>query len=234
MIDRDDATDFAKKLAGATNRTVRDYLEEDVVFEEPFSDQLCGRLKETLEGFETDNIIWQADVVSAEKGRARFKARTLTKNKEEPDLGGDIIMVLDVETNDYDIKKGLLVQAKRLQQGMRIDATEHRRLLVQCNKMLSVTPASMVFLYGDHGVHVVPAAAVAQHKGQNLYDIQTYDISILYTDFALCWFGDPRIQATDRASLEGLRERFGAEAAIRLIGRGIEYGVDWYDEPFPR
>jgi hypothetical protein len=231
MIDGEDATDFASRLAGATNRVVRDYREGDVVHEEPFSDQLCGRLKETLEGFETDNIVWQADVAVADKGRARLRARTLTKNVEEPALGGDIIMVLDVETPEYVIKKGFFAQAKRLERGASIETREHKRLLEQCDKMLSVTPASMVFLYGRHGVHVVPAAAVAQHKGPNLYDIQTYSLEVLYTDFALCWFGDPRIVATDRASLEDLRARFDAEAAIRFIGRGFDEEIYYPDRP---
>lgn len=219
MLETGDADALAKKLTNATMRTVHDYESEDVVGEEAFSEQLCGRLKETLEGFETPTIGWQADTANDGKGRGRLKGRSLTRWGEEPDLGADIVMVLDVETSDFTVRKGFLSQAKRLEVGKLMDRSEHERLKEQCQKMLSVTPASMVYLYSRDGVHVVSATAVLQHRGRNLYDIETYDITILYRDFAICWFGDPRIQATDRLSLEGLRERLEAKAAIRLIGK---------------
>ncbi|WP_165323097.1 hypothetical protein [Rhizorhabdus phycosphaerae] len=56
MIDPEDARGFAHRLSEATARTVRDYEQEDVVGEESFTDELCGRLKEALEGFETATI----------------------------------------------------------------------------------------------------------------------------------------------------------------------------------
>lgn len=209
MIDEGDADKFAKKLAGATNRVVKDYKTEDVVGEEAFSDQLCGRLKETLEDFESETIRWQVEIANIPRGSGRLKARSLTRWKEEPDLGADIVMVLDVWTPDFVIRKGFLAQAKRLETGRSIEKAEHERLIEQCIRMLHVTPASMVFLYGSDGVKVIPAAAVLQHNGRNLYDIISYDIEILYRDFAICWFGDPRIQAVDRLTLENLRETFG-------------------------
>jgi hypothetical protein len=233
MLEKQDADAFAEQLAGATMRVVRDYDDEEVVGEPAFSDQLCGRLKETLEGFETETIGWQVDVTPYLKGFGRLKARTLSPWKEEPELGADIVMVLDVETPDFVVRKGFLAQAKRVESGKLIDAGEHRRLIEQCEKMLYVTPASMVFLYSTGGVHVVPAAAVLQHKGRNLYDLITYDTFTLYRDFAICWFGDPRIQATDRLTLASLRETLGVNAAVRFVGRPREpKEVDW-SEPDP-
>lgn len=233
MLKTGDADALAEKLAAATMRTVQDYESEDVVGEEAFSEQLCGRLKETLEGFATPTIEWQADTAINGRGRGRLKGRALTRWGEEPDLGADIIMVLDVETSDFSVRKGFLSQAKRLEVGQVMDRSEHKRLIEQCEKMLSVTPASIVYLYSRDRVHVVPATAVLQHRGRALYDILTYDISILYRDFAICWFGDPRIQATDRVSLAGLRERLGANAAIRLVGnqRELDGESTWRTEP---
>ncbi len=62
MLEEEDAEEFAAQLTGATMRVVREYDGEDVVGEPAFSDQLCGRLKEALEDFETPTIRWQADV----------------------------------------------------------------------------------------------------------------------------------------------------------------------------
>lgn len=229
MLNSADADEFADKLTSATQRTVRDYELEDVVGEESFSEQLCGRLKETLEGFETRTIRWQVDVAVEGEGRGRLKARSLTKWKEEPDLGADLVMILDVTTPAFSIKKGFLAQAKRLRAGETLEKSKHKILLEQCDKMLSVTPSSMVFLYNESDVHVIPAAAIVQHSIRSLYEIITYDISILYRDFAICWFGDPRIQASDRLALEGLREQLSAHAAVRLGGKSSksEDEADW-------
>lgn len=214
-----DAEKFARTLEAAAGRVCQDYEEEDVVDEEPFSDQLCGRLKETLVGVETDTIRWQADVVTGKRGRGAFKARSLKKTTEEPRLGADIIMVLDVETPTTVMRKGFLAQAKRLDRGKVLDRSEHTRLLGQCQQMLSFTSSSMVFLYNKTGVHVVPAAAVIAHRDRDLWTLFTWGLRLMFFDFAVCWFGDPRLQATDRASLEGLRTLTDTKSAVRFVGR---------------
>lgn len=222
MISEDDADGFAKKLAAATRRVVDDYRLGDVYHEEPFSDQLCGRLKETLHDFATSNISWQVDVAKEDKGSGRLRARSLTKTKEEPEFGADIVMALDVVTASYEVQKGFLAQSKRLERGSTLSNAEHRRLLGQCERMLAITPCSMVFLYGKDDVAVFPATAVLGIKNNNIWDIVSYPIEILYRDFAICWFGDPRLKATDHVSLEGLRLLVDAPDAIRFVGRQVE------------
>lgn len=222
MLAPEDADEFARKLAGATARVVQDYASGDVLHEEPFSDQLCGRLKETLQDFSTENIDWQVNTATRKLGRGRLSARTLTKTKEEPEFGADIVMALDIETEGYSVRKGYLAQAKRLEKGQLLRSDEHRRLLNQCERMLSLTPSSMVFLYSKQDVTVVPAAAVLALKHFDLWKIETYEPRILYRDFAICWFGDTKLQATNPASLEGLRSLVDANSAIGFVGRGRE------------
>lgn len=215
-MDREESRRFAAKLAGATQRVCRDYRNGDVVHEEPFSDQLCGRLKETLEDFQTGEIIWQAEVT---RNRGRFSARSFTKTKEEPIWGADLIMTIDIDTSAESIRKGFIAQSKRLEPGERLDGREYRRLLTQCERMADFTPASLVFLYHKEDVRVVSANAVLSRRDSDLWSIETWPIETLYEDFAICWFGDHRLQATDPASLEGLRVLMEAEAAIRIVGR---------------
>lgn len=219
MMTQEDADAFAEKLAGATERCVRDYADREVRHEESFSDQLCGRLKETLEGFATAHIAWQTDIARPGTGRARLSATTLTKTKEEPLFGADIVMALDVQTPGYSVRKGFLVQAKRLEPDGTMPNAEYARLLNQCARMVSITPSSMIFLYHSGGVKVVPAAAVLALHSRRLFDIVSYEIEILYRDFAICWYGDTRLQATDQISLEGLRTLVDAEAAVAFRGR---------------
>ena len=219
MIGEEDAEGFATKLAGATERVVHDYGLEDVVHEEPFSDQLCGRLKETLQEFETPRVRWQVDVAMAGRGSGRFYARSLSKYDEEPRFGADLVMVLDIDLPDYSVRKGFIAQAKRLGSGEELDGSNREKLLEQCRRMVSFTPASLVLLYSRHGVHPVSATAVLAARGYNLYSLETYSTAIMYRDFAICWLGDQRIQATDRASLDALRQLIDAEGAVRIQGR---------------
>lgn len=218
MLEEEDAELFAAKLAGATARVVGDYADGDVVHEEPFSDQLCGRLKETLQDFQTPNVRWQVDVAVGGEDAGRLRMRSLTKHKEEPRFGADLVMVLDLKLRGYSVRKGLLAQSKKLEVGERMSLAEWRRLRGQCEAMIDVTPASMVLLYSTSGVMPVSAAAVRAYDHRDLHRLVRYDMDIFYKDFAICWFGDPLIQATDPAALEALRILADARAAVRFAG----------------
>jgi hypothetical protein len=218
MLTEIDAQEFGERLADATARVAGDYVIGDVADEESFTGQLCGRLKETLLGFETPNVRWQVEVALGGKGRAHLRARSLTKTKEEPLHGADLVMVLDLQLDDYRVRKGLLAQAKRLEPGQNMSASELQRLRGQCEKMLSITPASMVFLYHTEGVTPISATATLAYQNRDLFEISTWPMNIFYIDFVKCWIGDPQIQATDQASLEALRMLVDARAAIRFVG----------------
>ena len=219
MITPEDAGAFAGKIEDATDRVVRDYATGDVTHEEPFSDQLCGRLKETLHDFETPNFRWQVVTTDGSIGRARLRARTLKTTDEEPLFGADIVMTIYIQAPDYEVRKGFLVQAKRLERRANLSSDRRRKLLDQCQRMLELTPSSMVFLYHSGGVRVLPAVAVVAAKGENLWAIPSWGYGTLFFDFAICWFGDPRLQAVDPVALEGLRALVDARSALRFSGR---------------
>lgn len=187
MIPDADARDLAEKLAEATDRVARDYEEEDVGGEEDFSSQLCGRLKETVNNYPTPTMVWQVETEEAELGRGFFKARTLSKVSEEPFYGADIIMVIDAAGPGYEVKKGFLAQAKRLERGKYLGTDAYNDLRKQRHDMLNVTSASYVFLYSTTGVTVVSANAVTAAMNQDLWALPTYPLEILYYDFAICW-----------------------------------------------
>jgi hypothetical protein len=222
MLRIDDAAPFAQKLTAATQRTVHDLAVGEIRHEEPFSDELCGRLKETLQDFETATLRWQVDLVTEEKGRARLSASSLSKYDEEKIFGADLVMVLDIETAEYNVKKGFLAQAKRIGPSQRLSENERQRLVAQCKKMLKFTQDAFVFVYSADAIRPLRANAVVAADGRNLSQLPTYDIDVVYQDFAICWVGDTNIQAADRASLEELRARVDAKAAIRIEGRSRE------------
>lgn len=225
MLPDEDAEGFAARVAEVFGRVATDIAEEDAVHENPISGQLTGRVKESLREFKTPNIVWSVDGAGPDHGRAGLRARQLTSQgrsgSEEKPLGADIIFCLDIQTSTYSVQKGFLAQAKVLPYQQLLETDVAIALREQCKKMLSVTPASMVFLYSANGIHVVPATAVAASTSRDIYRLPTYDVRILFYDFAICWFGDPIITSTDKASLEKLKTLAGAREALLFKGRSI-------------
>lgn len=218
MIPEVDARQLSDKLAAVTSRVSEDYKEEDISGEEDFSSQLCGRLKGTLESYNTDSMTWQVRTAEAREGRGWLKARSLSKVSEEPVYGADIIMVMDAVGPGYQVKKGFLAQAKRLEKTKYLSASGYSKLREQCHAMLKVTASSYVFLYGTTGVTVISANAVIASVSQDLWSLPTWQINILYYDFAICWIGDYRLQTTSRRTLDDLRASLDANAAIEVLG----------------
>ncbi|MCA1401332.1 hypothetical protein [Bradyrhizobium sp. BRP56] len=217
MLSFDDVNAFGERVSEAVSRVAEDIASGDAVHENPISGQLTGRIKESLTGFETENVRWQVDTAPEAKGRVRLRARQLTSqggDSEETRYGADIVFCLDIELRDYVAKKGFLAQAKRLVYGDWMNNGAMKELREQCAKMLSITPASMVFLYSKEKIHVVSAVAIAASKSNDVYSIPTYNIDILFRDFAMCWIGDPLLQATDTESLERLRRLSDARSAV--------------------
>lgn len=213
------------KITNAIGRFASDIKSGDVVHEDPMSGQLTGRLKEALQDYQTPNIVWQAEqVTNPDKGRAKLKARQLTSKgsgSEETEIGADIIFCIEIETPEYSIKKGFLVQAKRLPFYKPMPTSELSILQDQCRKMLDVSAASFVFLYSDRGVHAVPASTVASSKSNNIYELPTYSCETLFFDFAICWYGDPLLQATDLASLSSLCRLTSADEALLVRAKEV-------------
>jgi hypothetical protein len=219
MIPKEDAEKLSDRLAEATLRVAADYADEDVIDEESFTGQLCGRLKETIHAFETETLVWQVQTSTSEKGIGRLKARSLGKVREEPMYGADLVMVIEASNDHYEVRKGFLAQAKRLEVGKRLSAKEYGDLRAQCHQMLLTSASSYVFFYSKTGVHVVSANAVLADRTQDIWSLPTWTIEILFYDFAICWLGDYRLQTTERRSLEELRATLDANGAIRILGK---------------
>jgi hypothetical protein len=219
LITEVDASQLANKLTEATLKVAQDYVEGDVSGEEDFSSQLCGRLKGSMDAYETESMIWQVSTAEAEKGYGRLRARTLSKVSEEPLFGADIVMTIEARGPDFEVKKGFLAQAKRLEGGKHLSTDDYNGLRKQCHDMLGVTSASYVFLYSTTGVTVISANAVLASRNRDLWSLPTWSIGTLYYDFAICWVGDYRLQTTSRRTLEDLRSLVDANAAIQVLGK---------------
>jgi hypothetical protein len=233
MLSQEDIAIATEVLAQAAEATARDLAADDVAGEEDFSGQLIGRCKQKLEDLHTPNARWRvaAAITEADDGPARpsirFSARQ-TKSKgpgsEESWSGADLLMVLEIKSPDYEVRKGVLVQAKRLEPGKQLAIRDARNLRSQCKDMLDLTPSSFVFIYSETGVITLSASIVEGSERRDLHQLEQWPNStnIFFMDFMKCWTGDPRLSATDREALAVLRAESNARNALLLkVSEGL-------------
>jgi hypothetical protein len=227
MLNPDEIMLAARAINEAVEATARDFAVDDVAGEEDFTGQLLGRCKATMEHLDTPGTYWRvaATIQEREDGppipSVRFSARqTVSKgpSSEESWSGADLLMVLEIKTDDYEIRKGVLVQAKRLEHGEKLTARDARRLREQCKGMLDLTADSFVFVYSTEGVTTLSATAVEGSKRDDLHSLEQWPNStiVFFMDFLKCWTGDSRLKATDHESLAVLRALSRARNAMLI------------------
>jgi hypothetical protein len=197
-------------LSKAAEHVAQKLADGDVADEPDFSGQFCGAA--------TAMFDVSSDIVPG----VRLSARQLTsrgKGSEEKRYGADIVVALNYELPDYQVSKGMLVQAKMGRDSVRPAARSWEadiddRLETQCRNMLAHTPASFVFLYAPGDVTAYPAAQIIASRFDGLTSDTTYPLNTLFYDFGICWVGDTNIKATDRGSLRNALEEYNARHGL--------------------
>lgn len=222
MLDDADLRSAAETFVKAIDATAREYAHDGVSGEVDFSGQLIGQLKARFDGFTAPSSRWHvgASITEREDGppipSIRFSARQTNPVTEEPESGADILMVLDIQSPDYAVQKGVLIQAKRLDVGKSLPSAIASDLRAQCTDMLNLTAASFVFLYAPSRVTILSATIVENSKRNDLHALEQYVPKIFFIDFLKCWIGDPRLNAIDRETLAVMRSLSQARNALLL------------------
>jgi hypothetical protein len=191
----------ARHIAGAIDRSVAALQEGRIEQEPAMTDRMLGAIEESLKNYTNKGIRWSAKTLT-DRGPGAQEAK----------CGADFMGVLKIAIPGFSISKGFLAQAKLVRNGKSGDLAELRQ---QCEKMLNLSPASFVFLYGREGVRVVPAISVA---GSKVDPLRLYDRSAqrFFEDHLECFIGDRNIQSPTAKALDALRDRFNARSAILL------------------
>jgi hypothetical protein len=200
----------ATHLADAGNRAVSALADGRTQLEPAFTDRMLGHIEEAMNGYTRKGIRWTA--------------MTLTdrvRDSQESEFGADFAGVLDIDLEDYKVKKGFLAQAKKIEPFEHVAASERRRMLSQCNQMLEHTADAFLFLYSISGVSVVPAVAVVSASFTNPYELYTRSLRGFYEAHFECFVGDRNISASDPSVLETLRERLRARQLSYLQARQV-------------
>ncbi|MEQ1795095.1 MAG: hypothetical protein ABL970_13005 [Nitrospira sp.] len=195
--------DVARHIADAIDYSVEALREGRVEQEPAMTDRMLGSIEQSLEEFHTRGIRWSAKTLT-DRGRGSQESR----------FGADFMGVLNIALPDFKVSKGFLAQAKLVRNG-RVDNL--RDLKQQCERMLTLSPDSFVFLYGYDGVRVVPAISVV---ASNVDPLGLYNRSAqrFFEEHLQCFIGDGAIQAATPAMLEILRRRYEARSAMLLLG----------------
>jgi len=201
----------AAHLANAGNRAVRALADGRVEQEPAFTDRMLGHIEEAMNGYTTKGVRWTAKTLT-DRGR----------NSQEGKFGADFAGVLDIDLEDFKVKKGFLAQGKRVEPHDPVPISEIRRMVAQCDQMLQYTPDAFLFLYSIHGASVVPAVAIVSGHFSNPHDLYARSLSRFYEEHFECFIGDRTISAPDPKMLGTLRERLRARTLAYLGARQVE------------
>src|SRR5438552_3649244 len=116
----------ARRVADAATRTVHDYVAHEVEEETDFTSEMLGRMKESMQDFQTRGVRWTAKTLTSHR-----------PNAQETTFGADFIGVVSFDLPDYKVSKGFLAQAKRIEADDYFRRDDWDRMVSQCKAMLS-------------------------------------------------------------------------------------------------
>ena len=189
----------ASKLNTAANKTRDDMLTRALPDEPAVTSALVIRFRDALDDYEKAGIKWSAKVLSSHGQGA-----------EEKFFGADFLGVLQIEFPEFKVRKGFLAQAKRQNEGKKLSSADWNRLAGQCERMMTFSNTSFVFVYSMNGFFVVPAVSVLACNGpEDLHTLHPMKIHHFYNQHFRCYVGDNGIHDDSPSILEELRYRTG-------------------------
>lgn len=198
----------ARRVAEAASMTLDAFRDGRIEQEPAFTDRMLGHIEHTMQGFEAKGVRWGA--------------KTLTDRgpmSQESVYGADFLGVLDIKLPGYSVSKGFLCQAKMVEIGAYISRSEYNRMRDQCEKMLSLTPASFVFIYSKVGIWVVPAISIIGSDCINPHNLYSRSVARFFEEHFSSFIGDRRIHVPHRITLAALAEEYHSRNALLLEAR---------------
>ncbi len=176
-----------------------------IVDEDDFTSRLLERLELALNGWTHAGITLTASKLTSRGRRA-----------EETEFGADIVATVNIDLEEYQAKKGILVQAKRLEVGRKFGTKAWTNLEVQIEKMQRHTNESYVWIYSPSGVRSLKSTALTGLKSRKPDDLYLAKCATFLGEFVQCKHGDPRITGFHPGNLSQLRDEYAAKSAFSL------------------
>jgi hypothetical protein len=169
----------------AVNASMKKYRDQGVTDEDDLTGILIGRLDAEFDKVHS-GIKWSSSILRHRRGVAA----------QERKVGADMLIHVSLDVQGLKYSKGVLVQAKRVEEGQTMNASEHKELLSQCKKMLGVTPASFVFDYAMGSMRCASATKIAGTTTRDLYASCNLTPYRFFLELFRCTTGDPRITSS--------------------------------------
>ena len=178
-------SEAAHVAAEATRFAMLEMASGRVYDEDDVTGALVGELNAALRSM-IGSFKWQAKILRHRRGKAA----------EELKYGADLLLHVDTQTPGRSFKKGVLIQAKKVEPDALMSRAEHERLQGQCETMLSHTPASYIFDYAESGVRVSSANKVSGLADRHLHSNCEWTAYRFFYEFFRCPVGDRDVTTT--------------------------------------
>ena len=146
-----------------------------------------------------------------------LRVRKLTsrgRRAEESEFGADIVATVNVDLEEYQVDKGILVQAKRLDHRQTLRTREWSNLEDQIEKMQAHTGESYVWFYAESGVQSIKSTTLRGLRSRRPHDLYLAKCATFFGEFVQCKHGDTRIGRFDRGTLSRLKDEYATKSAI--------------------
>lgn len=175
-----------REAAHAADRAVSaamlKYADGLVTDEDDITGALIGRLDAAFDE-KIGGVTWSSSILRHRKGVAA----------QEKKVGADMLFHVSIKTPQLTYSKGVLIQSKRIDEGVEMTLNGHKELLSQCDKMLDITPASFVFNYTKSGMRCASATKIAGASSRVLNDSCNLTSYRFFLELFRCTTGDRSI-----------------------------------------
>ncbi|MBU8876558.1 hypothetical protein KQ910_22485 [Reyranella sp. MMS21-HV4-11] len=205
--------EMAYKAAGRANAAVagatRNYIAGIYPREEDITAGLITLLTNNFSGRKFADFKWSARIMNRGPGSANQEGKT----------GADMLLHVKIDTPTISYSKGVLIQAKRKDDGAALATADHTDLVNQCSKMLDISASSFVVNYSKKGMRFASASIVRDSSDKVLSNMCVWSSHRFFLELFRCPIGDPRITSA----------RYDALPGVEIVGEGALDGYDFSD-----
>lgn len=172
MFDESYVKFITKKVKEAENVVITRYNNGTIKDEDAITSQIAAEIESKVNKSKYGN-------------EGIITAKVYSRRKEEKLMGADLGVILDVNGR---IQKAFLAQAKKgtYHKGY-LKIINRNTLAVQCQRMLSTSSDSFIFIYTSNGVFVTTAFGC-----RNAY-LYHKNLGRFFSEFLKCFIGDHKI-----------------------------------------
>lgn len=202
---------FSRKISTAARHVIEDMTSGRAQQEPSITDRLIAYIQAEARASTRSGFAWTAMTLT-DRGRG----------SQERKYGADFVGSLEIKIDGFNIRKGFLAQAKKIEPTDRFTNSEYAKLKSQCEDMLRLSPDSFVFLYSAiDGFSVLPAISIIGARSCNPHELTKKTIQKFFVEHFECFIGDSNISLANIKTLDQLYEMYHARTCIHItIGKG--------------